>query len=644
MSERVKYFPKNDWACGYNLSKIENGEAVEYYTLDLNDIIELYNIRKYFKNNIRLKTWSDDDFHMYMKATDIYDAFICKFFNTLSDENIIECVKNLDVLYRDDFWELFEQCKLYKKIADTIFSQIIELENISLYDVLAQKKTVIRYGLILRHFLIVSNCSVDILINIFEAGPDRTKLYLPNEITNEDKENIIRDYINSESPNPNTLKKIIEMQSADTFKIDDSLRLAAKRRQHDLIEKIFSDSSGKMLMDINICFSSTQKEVKIATVDHFKTQLTYSLNWIEENLDYPTILNNFIYLFEFTDLQMRSLHVSKKSERCLTDILTKTNSTRMYPDGIVFRLKNDIAMAQMEGYYNILLKNNIRLEDVIEWFYNEYIEAELAGPKFKVKMPSKESTYIEKCMMTLSSMESIIKQFSLFTRYKEIDFELLQMSSNPYKYKDIPSLIKNKYVYGVGCNYNTTTNLLFSDQSILSYSERYKEKYSCFFDLIIHENVNLNDYQEISFSGIEFLKNINLIKIAEDGAICIGDIEKVLLLRDLFINGVVNFAKYNAKYELIFSSLVSDGYIRYGTSLLTDMEAQYYNYWLNRAEFNNGWDLRNKYIHGIQQTTDDDDEHKRNYLLFLRLFVLLVIKINDEFSSLNCECESAKSY
>lgn len=212
-----------------------------------------------------------------MKATDIYDAFICKFFNTLSDENIIECVKNLDVLYRDDFWELFEQCKLYKKIADTIFSQIIELENISLYDVLAQKKTVIRYGLILRHFLIVSNCSVDILINIFEAGPDRTKLYLPNEITNEDKDNIIRDYINSESPNPNTLKKIIEMQSADTFKIDDSLRLAAKRRQHDLIEKIFSDSSGKMLMDINICFSSTQKEVKIATVDHFKTQLTYSL-------------------------------------------------------------------------------------------------------------------------------------------------------------------------------------------------------------------------------------------------------------------------------------------------------------------------------------------------------------------------------
>ena len=159
-----------------------------------------------------------------------------------------------------------------------------------------------------------------------------------------------------------------------------------------------------MLMDINICFSSTQKEVKIATVDYFKTQLTYSLNWIEENLDYPTILNNFIYLFEFTDLQMRSLHVSKKSERCLTDILTKTNSTRMYPDGIVFRLKNDIAMAQMEGYYNILLKNNIRLEDVIEWFYNEYIEAELAGPKFKVKMPSKESTYIEKCMMTLSSM------------------------------------------------------------------------------------------------------------------------------------------------------------------------------------------------------------------------------------------------
>ena len=110
-----------------------------------------------------------------------------------------------------------------------------------------------------------------------------------------------------------------------------------------------------------------------------------------------------------------------------------------------------------------------------------------------------------------------------------------------------------------------------------------------------------------------------------------------MILRDLFLNEVVCSTKYSEEYELTFLSLVSEGFIKYGTSLLTDAEAQYFNYWLNRAEFTNGLDLRNKYIHGIQQVTDDDDEHRRNYLLFLQLFVLLTIKINDEFNTLeNC--------
>lgn len=31
----------------------------------------------------------------------------------------------------------------------------------------------------------------------------------------------------------------------------------------------------------------------------------YDLNWIKENNDFPTLLNNFIYLFEFVDMETR---------------------------------------------------------------------------------------------------------------------------------------------------------------------------------------------------------------------------------------------------------------------------------------------------------------------------------------------------
>ena len=44
---------------------------------------------------------------------------------------------------------------------------------------------------------------------------------------------------------------------------------------------------------------------------------------------------------------------------------------------------------------------------------------------------------------------------------------------------------------------------------------------------------------------------------------------------------------------------------------------------LNRVEFINGLEIRNKYIHGIQQVNMNEEEHKQNYMIFLRLFILL---------------------
>ena len=59
-------------------------------------------------------------------------------------------------------------------------------------------------------------------------------------------------------------------------------------------------------------------------------------------------------------------------------------------------------------------------------------------------------------------------------------------------------------------------------------------------------------------------------------------------------------------------------------------------YYLNKSEFNNGLDLRNKYIHGTQPSSDDAEEkHRYNYMIFLKLFILLIIKINDDLCIYN---------
>ena len=78
------------------------------------------------------------------------------------------------------------------------------------------------------------------------------------------------------------------------------------------------------------------------------------------------------------------------------------------------------------------------------------------------------------------------------------------------------------------------------------------------------------------------------------------------------------------------------------STLFSKPETNYINYLLNRAEYDNGLEIRNRYMHGIQQVNLNEEEHKQNYLILLRLFILLAIKINDDFC-LNQEKEEIPS-
>ncbi|CAM3997959.1 hypothetical protein [Janibacter anophelis] len=64
---------------------------------------------------------------------------------------------------------------------------------------------------------------------------------------------------------------------------------------------------------------------------------------------------------------------------------------------------------------------------------------------------------------------------------------------------------------------------------------------------------------------------------------------------------------------------------------VTEAEAEYFNYFLNKVDFSNGPELRNKYLHGSQANGEGEDAHFHAYITALRLMVALVIKLNDDF-------------
>ena len=82
---------KDDLIVGYMLGKIE--AALKKFDIhnvptDINDIIELYQIKVYIDADLYLPSWSEETReNLKIKATKIW-SIICLFFNTLSNDNI----------------------------------------------------------------------------------------------------------------------------------------------------------------------------------------------------------------------------------------------------------------------------------------------------------------------------------------------------------------------------------------------------------------------------------------------------------------------------------------------------------------------------------------------------------------------------
>ena len=212
------------------------------------------------------------------------------------------------------------------------------------------------------------------------------------------------------------------------------------------------------------------------------------------------------------------------------------------------------------------------------------------------------------------------------------------MTSTPIPFINVKSILNNKYLYPNQKNddYILIDYALFSNQCMLKYVERIKQSYSSFYELLKKEKIKLSDIDEFDMSLIEKLKQYNLITINADESITISDRIKVGILKDLHENEFISFWKYPKIFRDTMIELVNNELVFFESSLLSKTEVAYLNYYLNRKEFINSLDLRNKYDHGTK-SSGNEQEHYQNYMIILRLFILIIIKINDELCVLDSE-------
>lgn len=115
-------------------------------------------------------------------------------------------------------------------------------------------------------------------------------------------------------------------------------------------------------------FSNNKEEIDVSYEDELNPKIIYSRLWLEENLDNPTLLNNFIYLFGYVDRFFRSTFPSNKNHIGSLERLVGVKGNREYAIGASFMLKEMISSMQIRSYYYELHKLDKRLENIFKWF------------------------------------------------------------------------------------------------------------------------------------------------------------------------------------------------------------------------------------------------------------------------------------
>lgn len=633
---RIKYYSKSDLSYGHNLKQcgiyIDNFESMSDLE-NINDIIELYNVGKFIADQTYLENWSSDQIQRYREFENEIKAHLGQQLNMMDYDNVLLYYSELERNYKKDFFILLETYGIHNRITPDSISEIMASSKTWKNELLVSPKFVKKFDTLICDYLCEDQSTAELLLNIFEVEhlTPRDKVYLPVSLDSNKKEAILIQYINSDKANINYIRLIANIQSNKDRLIVSSKTIKLARYKAMLIEEeIFKENQG-LKNHIRLSFSDSLESVMDVQINGMNIRADYSTKWIEENLDYPTLLNNFIYLFEYVDIQMRCTLVTLKNTMGVFERFMGVKSQFSYDIGYTFRIMNQLAIMQMNAYYNQLLNNKIRLEDIIEWFFKDYLKSEFGVENYYISMPSTNSTHLEKCSSIMPAFESVLKQFCLYIEEGEIDHELLEIRTEHLFLKNIPSLVERKYFYLNSEDAIIACNILFSNQTAFGCLERLENEYDNLYKLIMSEDVDINDFSDFGDDSIEWLINHNLLYVKDDGCIDFVERKTGYILKELYYNEVLSYWHYPLYYRSIVDELFDLGFVRFENTLFSIPEQEYFDFHLNQARFNNGLDLRNKYSHTQVISIKNKDIHLYNYFQFLKLFTIMVIKINDEF-------------
>lgn len=632
---RVRFYGIHDLATGWHVPRVV--ELVEQFDpgkfpTSTADVLELHNVQLYLEQGIFPNAYTEEERDRANARIPQIRSAVARFFSAIDNTNFVERVAAVGYDYHEDLLDLLGRYKAFERCDSATVLPALIAAGVDLGEMLASKKLVRAYDTEVRDELRASPQAAEHLVRKYLQDDMRGEIHLPPSFSPVDARELLERYIDSEDANPNYIGLIATAKENPAAGIDTKLKLRAKRRKHEMTAKFFDENEGFMT-GCEVGISGTQDEPVVFETDTsagLVSRSTYSRQWLEETCDNPSILNNFLHLFGFVDRQALLVLPSYPAHLGVMERLMGTTGKTEYKIGAAFRAIDTSTLLQTRLYHHFLESKDIDLEQVISWFFEQYLVDEFGALNFSFTPSGRGTSYLQKVRHLFAEMESIANQFTLFVNDGELDRDLLSMRSEQVRYKEIPSLLDGKYVYpSEGGEVAGILYLLFSDQSTLTYiNESLKADNAA--RLLRENQVAYDDFKDYQRPSVDHLIKLGVLE--DTGTrVQLANLEQFLILRALFTTQAASYYHLSDAGRAEADALGARGWAARRSSLLTDAEGKYFNYFLNGVDFTNGPQLRNKYLHGSQANADDEDAHFRAYIIALRLTVALVIKVNDDF-------------
>lgn len=234
-------------------------------------------------------------------------AYIGKAVKHLSCKDLFDSV---ELQYATLFWELLVKGNAYKHVSGGDVAEIAAAYPLAIHDILARKQLVMYFPDELRQpMLDHESLSAKLIIGAFGTKDTQKRtLYFPACLTDADKDSIMHSFLQEEEPNLNYVRVLATWPSFANqyYKPSNDVLVTAQRRSKELNESIFKKGSG-IVHTVGFAFSPSQIACKGIQYGDEGYTYVYSTQWLSKYTDNATILNNFIYIFDYMDPKTRLL-------------------------------------------------------------------------------------------------------------------------------------------------------------------------------------------------------------------------------------------------------------------------------------------------------------------------------------------------